>query len=69
MVVMMVMVVTVRSRPDPDMNARAMMVMMMVMPDHNLRGPGAAALCQSFIIGLLAEAAHSGSDRAGRDSW
>jgi hypothetical protein len=51
-VVMMVMVVTVRSRPDPDMNARAMMVMMMVMPDHNLRGPGAAALCQSFIIGF-----------------
>jgi hypothetical protein len=49
-VVMMVMVVTVRSRPDPDMNARAMMVMM--MPDHNLRGPGAAALCQSFIIGF-----------------
>jgi hypothetical protein len=51
-VVMMVMVVTVRSRPDPDMNVRAMMVMMMVMPDHNLRGPGAAALCQPFIVGF-----------------
>ena len=51
-VMVMMVVVTVRSRPDPDINASAVMVMVMVVPDHNLSGPGAAALCQTLIVGF-----------------
>jgi hypothetical protein len=28
------------------------MVMMVMMPDHNLGGPGAGALCQTLIVGF-----------------
>ena len=49
MVVMMMMVVTMGSRPNADINASAVMV---VMPDHNLGGPSAGALCQTLIVGF-----------------
>jgi hypothetical protein len=51
MVVMMMMVVTMGSRPNADINASAVMVVM-VMPDHNLGGPSAGALCQTLIVGF-----------------
>jgi hypothetical protein len=53
MVVMMMMmvVVTMGSRPNADINASAVMVVMMV-PDHNLGGPSAGALCQTLIVGF-----------------
>jgi len=47
--VVMVMV-AMGSWPDANINARAVMVM--VMPDHNLGGPGAGALCQTLIVGF-----------------
>jgi len=34
-----------------DINASAVMVVM-VMPDHNLGGPSAGALCQTLIVGF-----------------
>jgi hypothetical protein len=52
-VMMMMMVVTMSSRPDANVNASAVMVVMVMMvPDHNLGGPGAAALCQTLIVGF-----------------
>jgi hypothetical protein len=51
--VVMVMVVTMGSRPDTDINAGAVMVVMVMMiPDHNLGGPGAGALCETLIVGF-----------------
>jgi hypothetical protein len=49
--VMVMMVVAIGSRRDADINASAVMVMVM-MPDHNLGGPGAGALCQTLIVGF-----------------
>jgi hypothetical protein len=51
MMVMVMMVVAIGSRRDADINASAVMVMVM-MPDHNLGGPGAGALCQTLIVGF-----------------
>jgi hypothetical protein len=51
MMVMVMMVVAMGSRRDADINASAVMVMVM-MPDHNLGGPGAGALCQTLIVGF-----------------
>jgi hypothetical protein len=52
MMMVVVVVVAMGSRPDADINASAVMVMVMMMPDHNLGGPGAGALCQTLIVGL-----------------
>jgi hypothetical protein len=51
MMVVMMMMVTMGSRPNADINASAVMVVM-VMPDHNLGGPSAGALCQTLIVGF-----------------
>ena len=45
-----VMMVTMRSGPDVDVNAGAVMVMM--VSDHDLGGPGGAALRHSLIVGF-----------------
>jgi hypothetical protein len=50
MVVMVMVMVAMGSGRDADINASAVMVMM--MPDHNLGGPGAGALCQTLIVGF-----------------
>jgi hypothetical protein len=52
MVMMVMMVVAMGSWPDANINASAVMVMVMMMPDHNLGGPGAGALCQTLIVGF-----------------
>jgi hypothetical protein len=52
-VMMMVVVVTMGSRPNADINASAVMVVMVMMvPDHNLGGSSAGALCQTLIVGF-----------------
>jgi hypothetical protein len=51
-VMVMMMVVTMGSRPDTDINAGAVMVVVMMIPDHNLGGPGAGALCETLIVGF-----------------
>jgi hypothetical protein len=48
MVVVMMMVVAMDSWPHTNVSASAVMV----MPDHNLGGPGAGALCQTLIVGF-----------------
>jgi len=50
MVMVVMVMVAMGSWPDANINARAVMVM--VMPDHNLGGPGAGALCQTLIVGF-----------------
>jgi hypothetical protein len=52
MVVMVMVMVAMGSGRDADINASAVMVMVMMMPDHNLGGPGAGALCQTLIVGF-----------------
>src|SRR5262249_48824113 len=52
-VMMMMVVVTMHSRSDADVNAGAVMVMVVrMMSDHDLGGPGSAALRHTLIVGF-----------------
>ena len=50
--VVVMMMVAMGSWSDTNVSASAVMVMVMMMPDHNLGGPGAGALCQTLIVGF-----------------
>jgi hypothetical protein len=54
MVIMMVVMVmvTMCSGPDADGNTGAMMMVVMMVSNHDLGSPGAAALCQTLIVGF-----------------